>query len=249
MGDEAISNKKRENGLDLLRIISAVAVVLIHVNAFYFVDHVKNNDSQNSLIYIVESILNIVTRFSVPCFVMISGAFNLNNDKNSDWRSFYCKSFYKTFLPVIFVAVLLMIFDIACHLLIGGTSLIKIFVGIAVGNFYNLWFMYMLLGLYLITPFVIKLKQNISNNEFKMISIVLCIWACISQATSSQKTAYSIGIVFAYLGYYMLGSVLMTEKSKGKILKSYIYIYIYNFNNNFDFDICCKENGYNLLCI
>ena len=87
--------KVRENNYDLLRIISTFAVILIHVNAFYIS---KMTDYASNL-YWIGSAINIVTRFSVPCFVMLSGAFLLSNPKNKDYKTFYKKTFSKIFLP------------------------------------------------------------------------------------------------------------------------------------------------------
>lgn len=69
------SNSNRLNNYDALRIISTVAVILIHVNWQFF--WTKAATPSMSVNYIVESSINIIARFSVPAFVMISGAFNL----------------------------------------------------------------------------------------------------------------------------------------------------------------------------
>lgn len=220
MPNTAINIKKREGGLDLLRIFSALAVILVHVNAIYFMDRAKTDINLNSTYYVVESIINILTRFSVPSFVMISGAFVLNNDKNADWRSFYCKSLYKIFLPVVIVAIGFLVIDEVKCIVDGEPSILVPIKRVVTGDFYNLWYMYMLVGLYMLTPFLIKLKQQLTEKEFCAMSVVLNIWAVGSQAFSTQKAAYAMGVVFAYTGYYTLGSVLMTAKKKSQ-KKSY----------------------------
>lgn len=80
----------RQSNFDLLRIISTFAVVLIHVNA-----NVADSNNISLVGFNFCSLINIITRFSVPCFVMLSGAFILNNEKNADYKHFYAKSFYK----------------------------------------------------------------------------------------------------------------------------------------------------------
>ncbi len=142
---------------------------------------------------------------------MISGAFNLNNQNNGDYKKFYSKSIYKIFAPVLLAIMLFFIFDLL-NIIENNAGIIVILKIIAKGGYYNLWFMYMLFGLYMITPFIVKLKSLISFNEFKIVAIAMMLWAVISQATSSQKTAYSIGVVFAFLGYYMMGNVLINSK-------------------------------------
>ena len=87
----------RYNSYDLLRIFSAISVIIIHVNAHFFGS--RAGAPSSSLYYVAESLLNIVTRFSVPAFIMISGAFILGNPANRDYIYFYKKSSYKIFLP------------------------------------------------------------------------------------------------------------------------------------------------------
>jgi surface polysaccharide O-acyltransferase-like enzyme len=216
-----MTTSKRENSLDLLRIISTIAVILIHVNYFYFKLRSENNGGLHDINYVVESLINIVTRFSVPAFVMLSGAFLLGNLKNADFKSFYRKTCYKIFLPVIFVVLFLCGVEI-----IIGHGVISIMKSVVAGSFYNLWFMYMLFGLYILTPFLVILKKNIPNSVWKFMSFILLAWAFISQATSSYKLAYSLGVVFSFLGYFMVGNVLY-ESQKNIKNPPNIYIYIY----------------------
>ena len=58
---------KRNNSLDLLRVISTIAVIMIHINWNYFGP--ISESYQWSFHYAIESLINIVTRFSVPAFV------------------------------------------------------------------------------------------------------------------------------------------------------------------------------------
>ena len=64
-------NQNHENNYDLLRIV----VILIHVNWYRFGERYNTPDS--SLLWTIEALVNIMTRFSVPVFVMLSGAYNL----------------------------------------------------------------------------------------------------------------------------------------------------------------------------
>ena len=81
------SNSNRLNNYDALRIISTVAVIFIHVNWQFF--WTKAATPSMSVNYIVESSINIIARFSVPAFVMISGAFNLKNKRNGEFANFF----------------------------------------------------------------------------------------------------------------------------------------------------------------
>jgi hypothetical protein len=73
---------ERQNNFDLLRILSTFAVVLIHINAV-----ISSRYHLNFLAgFNIPTPINTVTRFCVPCFVMISGAFILNNKENANFK-------------------------------------------------------------------------------------------------------------------------------------------------------------------
>ena len=120
-------NVKRNNGYDLLRILATIAVVLIHVNAMFFSKRIGENTWQTN--YIVENIINIVTRFSVPAFMMISGAFALSNPQNADIKRFYCKSIYKIYVPLVLPVLFLMMVSVA-----GGASIVSVIKLLLVGD-------------------------------------------------------------------------------------------------------------------
>lgn len=88
MGDKII--KSRQSNFDLLRIISTISVVLIHVNAT-----VANSNNISIVGFNICSLINIITRFSVPCFVMLSGAFILNNERMQTINTFMQNLFIK----------------------------------------------------------------------------------------------------------------------------------------------------------
>ena len=208
---------KRNNSLDLLRILSCVSVIIIHCNAHYFIDNsTPPVNLLNSPDYIIQSILNIATRFSVPCFIMISGAFILSNKDNSDLKAFYCKSMYKTFFPMIPIAFVLYL-AYGIKQCVFDHEYLKPIKMVFLGNQFSYWFMYMLLFIYILTPFILIIKQNITKRAYEISAVFMMIWACISQILSSQKSGITIGVVFAFISYYMIGNI--------------IYENVYNENN------------------
>ena len=85
---------KREANYDLLRIISTIAVVIIHVSGIY-TDSITNSDFFGKLYernIIIPLLYGTLANFAVPCFLMLSGAFLLNNNKNEEYNFFYKKS-------------------------------------------------------------------------------------------------------------------------------------------------------------
>lgn len=193
----------RNRGLDLLRIMSAISVVLIHCNALlYFSDCL----AISSVSYTVSSVINLVTRFSVPCFVLISGRFILGEKRNSNTLYFYKKSLPKIVIPF-GVIYLMWSVGIFYTRLVSGN--IKEFLVAFVKNSYgNLWFMPMIIMLYLLAPIFIRIKAQFNAGQNLLIGVLLLLWSMISQGTSNYDLPYSIGVVIAYASYFYLGCVL-----------------------------------------
>lgn len=212
---------KRNNSLDLLRILSTIAVIAIHSNAHYlFSDTIE----EGSVYYLVGTIINTFMRFSVPAFVMISGAFNIS-EKNSDFRYFYTKSLKKVFLPMLPI-ILILYSVIAGAYMIIKHEYAKPLLNYITGGIFAYWFMYMLFFLYLLTPFIVIIKHYVSNKAFEWASLFMLFWACFSQALSTQKAGNTMGTVFAFVGYYMIGNVIYERSKDQRTNKKTIHLLI-----------------------
>ena len=219
----------RQCNFDLLRIISTFAVVLIHVNA-----NVADSNNISLVGFNICSLINIITRFSVPCFVMLSGAFILSNERNADYKHFYAKSFYKIGIPL--VIILILSFLIAeMKAIIGGRDLLNPVFELLSGNLNNCWFMFMLVGLYFLVPIVIRIKKSISNRSYIIGSFIWLFVAMISQLTSTYSVSWAFGIIFSFVGYFLVGNVIYENMSRIKFkglyfifaVICYILLFIY----------------------
>ena len=140
--------KKRDASLDFLRVIAALAVVWLHVSG----DVVGTNPDIHQLYWWTGNIVNSLTRWCVPVFVMISGSLLLNKPSDKDPSAFYRSSLPRILIPLAFWTLFYFllrewagdqpsIFRIAGDVLRGAP-------------FFHLWFLYMIAGLYLATPFL-----------------------------------------------------------------------------------------------
>lgn len=213
----------RQSNYDLLRIISTISVVLIHVNAT-----VANSNNISLVGFNICSLINIITRFSVPCFVMLSGAFILSNEKNADYKHFYAKSFYKIGIPLIIFSFLMLIIS-EVSAIMKGTGFIEPILSLLKGNFNNYWFMFMLAGLYFLVPIIIRIKNTISKKFYTIGSFVWLLVAMISQLTSTYSVAWSFGIIFSFVGYFLVGNVIYENMSRIKFKGLYFIFAIVSY--------------------
>ena len=100
------SNRKRDNNLDLLRIIAAIMVIVQHVLAIYIYRLDNNLDGY----YETANIYFSMSVYAVPIFVMLSGAFLLSDPQNSNYIYFYKKMRKKIIKPTIIWSILYVLF-------------------------------------------------------------------------------------------------------------------------------------------
>ena len=81
-------------------------------------------------------------------------------------------------------------------------------------------------GLYLLTPIVIKLKNTLTERGYVICGVFLMFWGMGSQVVSDYKLPYALGTVMAFLGYYVLGDILMNIKKTSKPALFYFLIII-----------------------
>lgn len=203
--------KQRESNYDLLRILCAIAVVSIHVTAMYM--NASADENVFGEIYqtglFTTYLYNILSRFAVPCFLMLSGAFVLGDKRNADFKYFYKKSFRSIGITALLFGVLytLLALVMSSHGSISGISDVAKDV-ISGSPYYHLWYLSTLLGLYIIAPIVIRVAGSLQAdgiNLFGKISLVFLVLACIGNSTSTHILYWDIGEQFCYLGYFLVG--------------------------------------------
>lgn len=214
---------KRNINLDLLRCIAAFMVVVLHVSSVY----VDNNIEKINLYFTVGNFFDSITRTCVPLFIMISGAFILDNPKNKEYRIFYKKTFNRIVIPTLIWSLIYFIYSISLQVA-------RIFIGDEVGiidfiipiinwikgePFYHLWYMYMIIGLYAITPIVIRIKDDIGEKRTLKLGWGLVFFGMIIRITS--ELYWPIKCI-PYLGYFILGYSLKKHYTL-KYEKTYKY--------------------------
>lgn len=208
---------ERENNYDLLRVICAIAVISLHVsekwisacfNLDIFGGGIAKANIMTALVY------DTVSKFSVPCFIMLSGAFILMDERNEDYSVFYSKSFKKIGIHIIIFSVLYFFYDLCKKIVIiefqgGGRCILDPFINVLKGMpFYHMWYLYMMIWVYLLVPVVLKWKKSINEKTFNKMVIIFMVVGCLSNWSSSHVLRWDLGQSFCYLGYFMIGYVI-----------------------------------------
>ena len=207
-------NKKRLTNIDLLKILCIISVIIIHVSS-YNLEKIIYSNIDNSLYFII-NIFNNITRFSVPCFIMITGMFILDKDIT-------IKEILKKYILKI---VIVFILFCSIYAIYNYQNDLSSFNNYYYFGAYHLWYLILLIGLYLITP-ILKLivKDNKITKYFLIINLILTfltlfIIPLINKASLNNISTTLISCLpLSYTFYYVAGYYL----SKNKINKPLIY--------------------------
>lgn len=218
-----IKNINRENNFDLLRIVATFAVILVHTGNFFFV----NFDS------VVGKFFEVFFKFAVPLFLMLSGTFIFR--KKINVPEFYKKAGKKLGIPLIIASFLYLIIDFFHEIKIGLSiidAILETIYLLCKGTpFYHLWYMYMLIGLYMIIPVLQMIKDYLSNRAFNCFIYFMLIWGALSIWTIDFKVVWN-GQFLAYIGYFLLGYKIKNFDSPKNSIKYFllgIFILVLNW--------------------
>lgn len=207
--------KQRLANIDLFKIICIIAVIIVHVSSSNAFDH-KYAYLFNKNFSII-NFYNMLTRFCVPGFVMISGMFLL--DKDIDIKTIFKKYIFRSL-------VLYVIFSMLYAIVYYYEKDVSIF-STFISGYYHLWYLYLLIGLYLVTPF---LRKIVSDKKIILYFIILCfIFSIIVPFIITIFGLKDLQTVISHLNVYMpLGYVIYFVTgyylSKNKVNNKIFYI-------------------------
>jgi surface polysaccharide O-acyltransferase-like enzyme len=193
---------------DRLRNLATVMVIGIHVAA-----PVAHGDGQdfNGSWWWAGNFWNSLTRPAVPLFVMLSGYLLLGKDY--PLPDFLKRRFSRVVIPAIFW---MLIYSFYNYMANGSPSSIGAALkGIFTGPVhYHLWFIYLIIGLYLVYPIIRPWARTASNQDYLYFFVMWSIgtWIYKALAVFGQMT---IGIYFELFtnncGYFVMGYFLGTR--------------------------------------
>lgn len=188
-----------------------MAVIVIHTSNLYC----KVVDK--SFYWYFAVTLNALSRFAVPMFFMISGMFLLK--KKESLRDFFKKRFAVVFVPFFCWTCVYICFQYR----VAGTDLwLLIYKTLSQGVFYHFWFVYALLGLYLLCPVLKCLFAGVKLNNKDAFYLFLVVFAIFAHyqiyfyPNSNRIFILNAPFVYFVAGYYV--NFLSNLSSKLKYL-------------------------------
>ena len=189
---------------DLLRIIAIIAVIIIHVT-YPPLYTLRTNPYSWWISNIIESLI----RWTVPVYFMLSGALLLGKDEPIS--TVFKRRLPKILIPFLFwsqIYILLTLYQGSKQ-----SYLQLLYKSISGPAYYHLWFVYTLIGLYIITPFI---RYLIKAGDKTAIEYFLLLWFIFGSFFPLLNKLFHINIgisvpfVDGYIGYFVLGYYLYT---------------------------------------
>jgi len=155
---------------------------------------------------------------------MLSGALLLQPSKFSEpIKVFFKKRLARIALPFIFWGAVYFAWRFFANK--EALSLNSIGQGILAGPYYHFWFLYMLVGLYLITPI---LRVIVGHANWKVIRYFFVLWFLgtaivpLLRLTGTYSLDPNVFVLTGWIGYFLLGTYL----PKMKIRPLFLYIFM-----------------------
>lgn len=217
MQTPAISNQ-RETWADAGRVSAIILIILQHLCPALY-------DSPSVGERLFSQATVALTNWCVPLLVMISGTFLLNPNKPFNLNHLFRHNIFRLCAALVFWGTLYGLY--ACLQKPSGTYTVFSIVGPLFYKrlpWYHLWFIYDILGIYLLVPLLRPLVANMQEKHNRYFIIIFLVATCISAFNLYfPRLNFSIPSLPSLLGFFILGHILYNHNPMPKTRKL-IYI-------------------------
>lgn len=221
---------KRLHYVDLIKVISTIMIVMQHSISGCF-----EKMDIHSWQWIVIAVIFYASRIAVPIFVMLSGIGMLRRSRS------ITEVLKHNILQLLKVYVCWMLVfgcrDVAASIY-GGNNSVRVLVNILIKSIlfghYHTWFVAMLIGLYLVTPFLFKIVQDRSLGWW-FVALSFVFTCCLpwldglewfSRANNVIRDVH-MNFVVGYSLYYVLGYMLSDDRIKMKKISGLLTLVVF----------------------
>ena len=178
---------KHDDRLDLLRVVSILAVIGIHTFGV-----------QNDFACIIS---NALCRFSVPVFAMMSGFLSMR--KIPSLGDFYRRRLLRVGIPLLAFSALYSI-----QAIIAGDTFQNVAMAFLLGKpSYHLWFGFMICGVYVIMPLLVRLVEELPHYLLLTVAVFLVLM--------TRYVGSGFWSILPFCAYALIGMIIYTRIKGG----------------------------------
>lgn len=209
-----METQRRLFWLDFIRVISSVLVVLQHGISPEWMR--MGAETPASLTWRIMNLIFMIARMAVPLFFLSSGCLMLSKERTI--KDIWTHSIPSVLLT--YVAWMLIFgFKEALTIIQNGNATPRVITNafikqILFGGFHT-WFIFALIGLYMITPLLCTFVRNRTYlSYFVLLSFLFsCVFPLVASLDPSERlkealSSFHMEYVTGYILYYMLGALL-----------------------------------------
>ena len=205
--------EKRYLWADSLRAAATLAVIVLHVSVA--VESGFGTIPMKD--WLTANIYDSMVRWCVPIFVMLTGSFALNN-YDGRFKPFLIKTFKRIILPFLFWSVVYLIYYNGGNLIdhnTGPAAKLSMVAGkLATGTAVHLWFVYMILGMYLLIPVLNRWVRQ-DNKAEQLFFLSLWVFFLFAQPLwEKYDISFDSSYFSGFIGYLILGNFLYKTERK-----------------------------------
>ena len=210
--------------VDLIRTIAILFVILLHAS----IEPNLNVDfmsPQGVELWWTADVYGSIARMAVPLFIMLTGALLLQSEKaNESLGIFFKKRWNRIGIPVFFWAIVFYAWDFFVKKqTFTPTTILQ---DALAGPYVHFWYVYLLVGLYLLTP---VFRVVVAHADWKIIKYFLSVWfvgtgvvsiLMLSSTFSPQAVWFrdNVFILTGVSGYFILGAYWARIKLRSLLL-------------------------------
>ena len=212
---------------DLIRTLAIGLVVLLHAS-----NEALQASSVPVAYWWTAAVYKSLALTCVPLFVMLSGALLLQPAKlNEPIRVFLKKRLSRiglafAFWSGVFIAWSFYTANPPVQLTLENVG-ISVVRSLFSGAYYHFWFIYLIVGLYLITPF---LRAVIVGGNWRILRYLILLWFAgvavlpLAEFVSGQVLNGAVFLIGGFVGYFVLGAYLQRVKLRSNILYGLVIV-------------------------
>jgi len=223
---------KRIFYLDFLRSFAIIMVVILHSIS----DYIVRADLFSTTSWYVNLFLNAFSRTGVPIFFMISGCLILSSDVTANFGEFYKRRLTHIAIPLVFWNLAYFIGKCAFgHVKFDISLFLADFINC--GTEYHLWYLYTLIGIYLLAPFLKIIVDRCSMKQlvWLLVLMLFCttIRPFINTVTPSGVYIYLFEPLFnGYIACFFMGYILSKINYTPKMMFAFIALGVFGLTSS-----------------
>ncbi len=206
---------KRLVHYDLVRIIAMFAVIVVHTSGTLY----RATAPITSFNWQVSNIYSTSGKFSICIFMMVSGMLFLNPKKSITIKALFQKNILRIVSGFIFWSLAYALFGLWVKSMMNGFSygyMHGFFIDFVTGN-YHMWFCYMIIGIYIIVPFLRLISSDENLMKYFLILSIIFVSTipvlqqlpnAVSQPITIVVSQLRLNFVLGWVGIFILGYYL-----------------------------------------